>query len=89
MRRHVAAHRCVDFSFILGRSLSNVETLLEAAAELVRQGCTAIAVITRFPEDDSEEEKELFALYRQGQGVDAIAGSLSCLSFYTLLIPIL
>ena len=59
-------------------SLSNVETLLEAAAELVRQGCTAIAVVARFPEDNSEEETELFALYRKGRGVDAIAGSLSC-----------
>ena len=63
----------------------------------MQQGCDAIAVVARFPEDDEEEgaaaaadgtgvggggggAAELFADYRQGQGVDAIAGAEAVIS---------
>jgi hypothetical protein len=61
-------------------TLSNIPTLLEGAGELIKRGCTAIAVVVRFPEDESELEKELFEKYRQGEGVDAIAGIYRCYS---------
>jgi predicted HNH restriction endonuclease len=41
-------------------SVKDTDTLIEAAEELIRRGCTAIAVVARFPEDEeiSEEEEE-------------------------------
>jgi hypothetical protein len=64
---------------------------------LIDEGCTAIAVVARFPEDDEESESEteaeegnsasskvdtgsLFAAYRQGLGIDAIAGAEALIS---------
>jgi len=35
-------------------SVDNVDALLEAARELVHAGCDAIAVVTRFPEDEED-----------------------------------
>lgn len=61
-------------------SVNNVETLVDGARKLVEEGCTAIAVIARFPEEDDGTEgrsgydAELFESYRKGEGVDAIAG---------------
>lgn len=55
-------------------TLNNIQTLKEAAGVLLQQGCTAIAVVVRFPEDESEEEKGAFEKYRKGGGVDCIAG---------------
>jgi hypothetical protein len=61
-------------------SLKNIDTLLHGAQELINDGCTAIAVVVRFPEDESEEEQLLFEKYRKGEGVDAIAGAEALIS---------
>ena len=56
---------------------------MRGAESLLRKGCTAIAVVARFPEEEEkggEEgmsggyDAELFNAYREGEGVDAIAG---------------
>ena len=52
-------------------SLANPESLLKAAERLADAGCTAIAVVARFPDD---EDEEMLAEYRAGSGVDAIGG---------------
>ena len=57
--------------------LTNLEPLLNAGEKLKEEGATAIAVITRFP--DQLEDEDLDA-YRQGKGVDLIAGCEAVLS---------
>jgi len=58
-------------------TINDTATLIEGGEELVKLGCTAIAVVVRFPEEDDVEDsqtaKEMFEAYRQGNGVDAIA----------------
>ncbi len=57
-----------------GSSWGNIEepdVLLRGAEKLKKAGATAIAVITRFPDESEELETKL---YRQGKGVDIIAG---------------
>ena len=51
--------------------------LLRAGDRLRDAGATAIAVVTRFPED---HEQEALAAYRHGQGVDALAGAEAVIS---------
>jgi Protein of unknown function (DUF3326) len=112
----------VDVSAYSGASwgsISDTETLLEGARALISKGCTAIAVVARFPEDDDDNDDnndneeddrkdtennanrdgdsdsdsgitsrdrskptaaDLFAAYRAGQGVDAIAGAEALIS---------
>lgn len=36
-------------------SIQDKETFIEGARKLIDQGCTAIAVVVRFPEDDEIE----------------------------------
>ena len=73
-----------------GTSWGNIEepdVLLRAAEKLHRAGATAIAVITRFPDEGASLEAKL---YRQGNGVDAIAGAEAVISHFLvkhLLIP--
>jgi hypothetical protein len=62
-------------------SVRNVQALIDGARKLVQMGCTAIAVVARFPEEDNSTsdaaggyDGELFDSYRKGEGVDAIAG---------------
>ena len=52
--------------------LGRPELLLRAGQMLKAAGATAIAVVTRFPEDNCSEA---LAAYRQGSGVDALAGA--------------
>ncbi|MDJ1180039.1 DUF3326 domain-containing protein [Roseofilum sp. BLCC_M91] len=53
-------------------TLGNPDSLLRAAEKLKdEQGAEAIAVVARFPDD---AESEALQNYRQGQGVDPIAG---------------
>eukprot|EP01039_Chlorochromonas_danica_P000500 gene500-539_t len=63
-------------------SLDDPESLLEAGRELKARGCTAIAVVARFPEveDQEEEDQERFAQYLRGEGVDGIAGAEALIS---------
>ncbi len=73
-----------------GASWGNIEepdVLLRGAEKLKEEGATAIAVITRFPDDGDELETKL---YRQGNGVDMIAGAEAVISHFLvkhLLIP--
>ena len=73
-----------------GSSWGNIEdpdVLLRGAEKLKQAGATAIAVITRFPDDSDELETKL---YRQGYGVDSIAGAEAVISHFLvkhLLIP--
>ncbi len=73
-----------------GSSWGNIEepdVLLRGADKLKKAGATAIAVITRFPDDSEEKETKL---YRQGKGVDSIAGVEAVISHFLvkhLLIP--
>tara|TARA_B100000965_G_scaffold234512_1_gene196429 strand:- start:874 stop:1983 length:1110 start_codon:yes stop_codon:yes gene_type:complete len=73
-----------------GSSWGNIEEpdiLLRAAEKLKEAGATAIAVITRFPDDENDLGTKL---YRQGKGVDLIAGAEAVISHFLvkhLLIP--
>ena len=73
-----------------GSSWGNVdepEVLLRGAEKLKNAGATAIAVITRFPDDSENLEVKH---YRQGYGVDSIAGAEAVISHFLvkhLLIP--
>tara|TARA_B100000700_G_scaffold155475_1_gene172622 strand:- start:2902 stop:4014 length:1113 start_codon:yes stop_codon:yes gene_type:complete len=73
-----------------GSSWGNIEepdVLLRGAEKLKKAGATAIAVITRFPDDSDELETKL---YRKGNGVDFIAGAEAVISHLLvkhLLIP--
>tara|TARA_Y100001978_G_C23682709_1_gene429966 strand:- start:1038 stop:2090 length:1053 start_codon:yes stop_codon:yes gene_type:complete len=51
--------------------IRNPNTLIEAGKRLIDNGITAIAIVTRFPDDiDSDYLKN----YREGKGIDVIAG---------------
>ncbi len=73
-----------------GSSWGNIDepdVLLRGAEKLKKAGATAIAVITRFPDDSDDLETKL---YRQGHGVDIIAGAEAVISHFLvkhLLIP--
>jgi len=75
---------------VSGSSWGDIEEpgiLLRGAQKLKKAGATAIAVITRFPDDSDELETKL---YRQGKGVDIIAGVEAVISHFLvkhLLIP--
>ncbi|MGC1307243.1 MAG: DUF3326 domain-containing protein [Phormidesmis sp.] len=59
-------------------TLDNPGSLLRAAERLINEaGVRAIAVIARFPEDDHSPELEA---YRQGKGVDPLAGAEAVIS---------
>jgi len=63
-------------------SIRDIPALIDGAKELVDKfGCTAIAAVMRFPEEDNAENaSELFDAYRRGEGVDAIAGAEALIS---------
>ena len=58
-------------------SLERPDALLRAGERLRTAGATAIAVVARFPEDPQSAE---LAAYRQGSGVDALAGAEAVIS---------
>jgi hypothetical protein len=58
-------------------NLGNPAALLRAGHQLKAAGATAIAVVARFPEDP---QGEALAAYRQGVGVDALAGAEAVIS---------
>ncbi|KAL1508411.1 hypothetical protein AB1Y20_004520 [Prymnesium parvum] len=53
------------------------DALLRAAEKLHAAGCTAIAIVARFPDD---EDEEMLAQYRAGNGVDAVGGAEAIIS---------
>ncbi|MEM9905795.1 MAG: DUF3326 domain-containing protein [Cyanobacteria bacterium P01_D01_bin.44] len=59
-------------------TIENPDSLLRAAERLIKEeGAGAIAVIARFPDD---EDSEVLTNYRQGQGVDPLAGAEAVIS---------
>jgi hypothetical protein len=73
----------LEVSLSLGASgvswgqLRRPDALLRAGEQLKEAGATAIAVVARFPDDP---ESEALAAYRQGSGVDALAGAEAVIS---------
>ncbi|WP_320666966.1 DUF3326 domain-containing protein [Prochlorococcus sp. MIT 1307] len=73
----------LDISFHEGRSgsswgfLAQVDALLEAGEKLKKAGSTAIAVVTRFPDDLGSA---VLDSYRKGNGVDVLAGAEAVIS---------
>ena len=57
--------------------LGQPESLLRAGERLKALGATAIAVVSRFPDDDGSEALQA---YRQGSGVDGLAGAEAVIS---------
>ena len=57
--------------------LGRPEALLRAGRQLQAAGATAIAVVARFPDDP---DSDALAAYRQGSGVDALAGAEAVIS---------
>lgn len=58
-------------------TIANPGTLLRGAEQLIARGADAIAVVVRFPDD---EDSEALQNYRQGQGVDPLAGAEAIIS---------
>ena len=58
-------------------TLERPDSLLRAAEQLLQAGCSAIAVVARFPDD---EDSAALAAYRQGAGVDPLAGAEAVIS---------
>ena len=58
-------------------TIANPGTLLRAAERLVQLGAEAIAVVVRFPDDEGSAALQN---YRQGQGVDPLAGAEAVIS---------
>ena len=56
---------------VSGGYIKNPDTLIEAGEKLLRQGITAIAIVSDFP--DALEDKDI-TLYREGKSVDKISG---------------
>lgn len=57
--------------------LGQPDALLRAGERLKALGATAIAVVSRFPDDDGSEALQA---YRQGRGVDGLAGAEAVIS---------
>ena len=61
--------------------IDNPQTLLLAARRLVDEaGCTAIAVVCNFPDDETEEDVARTRAYMQGNGVDPVGGAEALIS---------
>lgn len=58
-------------------TIHHPDSLLRAAERLIAAGATAIAVVARFPDD---EDSSALQNYRQGQGVDPLAGAEAVIS---------
>jgi hypothetical protein len=58
-------------------TITHPGTLLRAAEKLIHLGAEAIAVVVRFPDDEGSEALQN---YRQGQGVDPLAGAEAVIS---------
>ncbi len=68
--------RCLDSGATWG-TIANPDTLLRGAQKLIRAGATAIAVVVRFLD---EPDESVLQAYRQGQGVDPLAGAEAVIS---------
>ena len=61
-------------------TIQRPDSLLRAAERAIAAGATAIAVVARFPEDTDAEALQVLQDYRQGQGVDPLAGAEAVIS---------
>ena len=61
-------------------TLERPDSLLRAAEKAIAAGAEAIAVVARFPDDEAEADLETLQNYRQGQGVDLVAGAEAVIS---------
>lgn len=71
-------------------TIERPDSLLRAAEKAVQAGADVIAVVARFPEDDDDDAAQTLQNYRQGQGVDPLAGAeavISHLVVRTLRVP--
>ena len=57
--------------------VENLDSLLRAGIKLKEEGATAIAVVTRFPDDYDSNDLNM---YRKGRGVDQLAGAEAVIS---------
>tara|TARA_Y100001970_G_scaffold128997_1_gene159127 strand:+ start:4350 stop:5405 length:1056 start_codon:yes stop_codon:yes gene_type:complete len=57
--------------------IKNPEELIKAGEKLVKSGVTAIAIVTKFPDNLDNDE---INSYRKGEGVDSIAGAEAVIS---------
>ena len=73
----LGVHLELGESGISSGTLERPDALLRAGDQLKAAGATAIAVVTRFPEDP---HSEALAAYRHGSGVDALAGAEAVIS---------
>ena len=62
---------------ISGGYIKNPSTLIKAGEKLIKRGITAIAVVSKFPEEKNINELDL---YREGKGIDPIAGAEAIIS---------
>ncbi len=65
---------------VSGASWGNIREphiLINAAKKLINLGATAIAIISRFPDDENSEQLDS---YRKGKGVDALSGAEAIIS---------
>jgi len=60
-----------ELSALSSGYVRNPKTLIKAGKKLINQGITAIAIVTRFPD---EIDFENVNLYREGKGIDVISG---------------
>jgi hypothetical protein len=58
-------------------TIAHPDTLLRAAETLIQLGAEAIAIVVRFPDDEGSAALQR---YRQGQGVDPLAGAEAVIS---------
>jgi len=58
-------------------TIDNPGSLLRGCEQLINGGAEAIAVVARFPDD---EDSDALVAYRQGQGVDPLAGAEAVIS---------
>ena len=60
-----------ESSRVSGGLIENPDTLIEAGEFLIEKGITAIAIVTKFPDDLDSDQTDS---YREGKGVDPISG---------------
>jgi len=64
--RNVGVSTCVSASGASWGNIEDTEALVEGAQALLEKGCTSIAVVVRFPEDEEEDEQEVDGSNNQG-----------------------
>lgn len=78
---HVLTEEAVGVSFFVDSSgistgnVRNLKTLKQASEKLIKKGCTAIAIVCHFPEEQGED-------YANGIGVDPVGGVEAIISHY-------